>query len=129
MTESSVRRPSLGLHLANGLALALMGSLAPLLWLQGVYTRRKTVVLPEPPGPRSGRTGAGPMLRLLIAGDSAAAGVGVDHQDQSLSGQLKTLLEPHFDLHWELIARTGHTTAELLGRLQAEPPQRLNVTN
>ncbi len=127
MTASSVRLPSLGLHLANGLALALMGSLAPLLWAQGVHTRRKTVVLPEPPGPRSGRTGSGPMLRLLIAGDSAAAGVGVGHQDQALSGQLKTLLEPHFDLHWELIARTGHSTADLLGCLQDEPPRPFDV--
>ena len=127
MAGSSVRLPSLGLHLANALALALMGSLAPLLWLQGVHTRRKTVVLPEPPGPRSGRIGSGPMLRVLIAGDSAAAGVGVDHQDQALSGQLKTLLEPHFDLHWELIARTGRTTADLLGCLQAEPPRPFDV--
>ena len=82
MTESSVRLPSLRLHLANAMGLTLNAPLAPLLWAQGVHTRRKTVVLPEPPGPRSGRTGSGSMLRLLIAGDSAAAGVGVDHQDQ-----------------------------------------------
>jgi lysophospholipase L1-like esterase len=67
------------------------------------------------------------MLRLLIAGDSAAAGVGVDHQAQALSGQLQALLAPRFDLHWELIARTGHTTADLLGRLQAEPPKPFDV--
>jgi lysophospholipase L1-like esterase len=118
---------SFGLHLANAMGLALIAPLAPLLWAQGVHTRRKTVVLPEPPGPRSGRTGAGPMLRLLIAGDSAAAGVGVDHQDQALSGQLQALLAPRFALHWELIARTGHTTADLLGRLQAEPAQPFDV--
>jgi lysophospholipase L1-like esterase len=118
---------SFGLHLANAMALSLVAPLAPLLWVQGVHTRRKTVVLPEPPGPRSGRTGSGSMLRLLIAGDSAAAGVGVDHQDQALSGQLQALLAPRFDLHWELIARTGHTTADLLGRLQAEPARPFDV--
>ena len=116
-----------GLHLTHGLALTLLVPLAPLLWAQGVHTRRKTPVLPEPPGPRSGRAGAGPVLRLLIAGDSAAAGVGVDHQDEALCGQLQALLTPRFDLQWELIARTGHTTADLLECLHATPPRPLDV--
>ena len=116
-----------GLHLTHGLALTLLVPLAPLLWAQGAHTRLKTPVLPEPPGPRSGRAGAGPVLRLLIAGDSAAAGVGVDHQDEALSGQLQALLTPRFDLHWELMARTGHTTADLLERLHATPPRPLDL--
>lgn len=116
-----------GLHLTHGLALTLLVPLAPLLWAQGVHTRRKTPVLPEPPGQRSGRAGAGPVLRLLIAGDSAAAGVGVDHQDEALCGQLQALLTPRFDLQWELIARTGHTTADLLECLHATPPRPLDV--
>jgi lysophospholipase L1-like esterase len=127
MLGSSVRLPTLGLHLANAMGLTLIAPLAPLLWAQGAQTRRKTVVLPEPPGPRSGRAGSGVMLRLLIAGDSAAAGVGVDHQEAALSGQLQALLAPRFDLHWELLARTGHTTADLLGCLQAEPPRPFDV--
>ena len=116
-----------GLHLTNALGLTLLAPLAPLLWAQGVHTRRKTPVLPEPPGPRSGRTGAGPVLRLLIAGDSAAAGVGVDHQNEALSGHLQALLAPRFDLQWELIARTGHTTADLLACLHALPPRPVDV--
>lgn len=116
-----------GLHLNHGLALTLLVPLAPLLWAQGVHTRRKTPVLPEPPGPRSGRAGAGPVLRMLIAGDSSAAGVGVDHQDEALSGQLQALLAPRFDLQWELIARTGHTTADLLACLHALPPRPIDV--
>jgi lysophospholipase L1-like esterase len=127
MIGSSVRLTTLGLHLADAMALTLIAPLAPLLWAQGVQTRRKTVVLPEPPGPRSGRTGSGSMLRLLIAGDSAAAGVGADHQDQALSGHLQASLAPRFDLQWELIARTGHTTADLLGCLQAGPPRPFDV--
>lgn len=48
-------------------------ALAPVLIAQGLQVRRVTPRLPEPPGPRSGTAGGGPPLRLLIAGDSAAA--------------------------------------------------------
>jgi hypothetical protein len=53
-------------------------ALAPVLLLQGLRVRLVTPRLPEPPGPRAGSAGQGPALRLLIAGDSAAAGVGVN---------------------------------------------------
>ncbi|RQR55171.1 hypothetical protein DIE19_24615 [Burkholderia sp. Bp9126] len=49
---------------------ALLG-MAPLLAGQGIYTRAVTPRLPEPGGDRSGRTGNGPPLPVLIAGDSA----------------------------------------------------------
>ena len=62
--------------------LAAIG-LAPLLILQGLYVRRVTPKLPEPLGKRSGVHGTGPRLRLLILGDSAAAGVGVSTQSQA----------------------------------------------
>ncbi|NIP82235.1 MAG: SGNH/GDSL hydrolase family protein, partial [Gemmatimonadetes bacterium] len=51
-------------------------ALAPILVAQGLFVRWRTTRLPEPPGDREGVTGAGPPLRLLVAGDSAAAGVG-----------------------------------------------------
>ena len=46
---------------------ALTLSLAPLLLVQGRWVRRRTPLLPEPPGPRAGVIGQGPVLRLLIA--------------------------------------------------------------
>ncbi len=52
-------------------------ALAPLLLWQGRHVRRVTPRLPEAAGPRAGTTGHGPPLRLLVLGDSAAAGVGV----------------------------------------------------
>src|SRR5918998_1273279 len=55
--------------------LALL-ALAPLLVAQGRRVRRTTPRLPEAPGDREGVTGAGPALRLLVVGDSAAAGAG-----------------------------------------------------
>lgn len=97
-------------------------ALAPLLLVQALYTRRVTPRLPEPPGARSGRLGSGPELRLIIAGDSAAAGVGVDHQDEALSGRLVADLAGRYSLDWTLLATTGATTADLLRRIaDAEP--------
>lgn len=91
--------------------------LGPLLLLQGRHVRRVTPVLPEPPGPREGRRGAGPPLRLMILGDSAAAGVGAPDQGLALAGQLCDRLADRFDLDWKLVARTGATTADTLQTL------------
>lgn len=106
---------------------ALLVLLAPVLLAQGRHTRAVTPRLPEPPGPRAGRAGQGPVLRLLIAGDSAAAGVGAAHQHAALSGRLAASLAPHFDLHWQLTAQTGYTTRDLLQKLAQQPPQRFDA--
>jgi lysophospholipase L1-like esterase len=106
---------------------ALLLSLAPVLLAQGKYARAVTPRLREPPGEREGCAGSGPLLRLLIAGDSAAAGVGVEHQQTALSGQLAAALAPYFGLHWRLIAQTGYTTRDLLLRLAQEPAQTFDV--
>lgn len=97
--------------------------LGPLLWLQGRYVRRVTPRLPEPGGARSGSAGQGPALRLLIAGDSAAAGVGAASQAEALSGQLVQQLARHFCVQWELWATTGHTSEDVMLRLQQAPAQ------
>src|SRR5215218_6698321 len=72
------------------LALAAKVALAPLLVAQAVATRRRAEVLPEASGARQGELGstAAPSLRLLVAGDSSAAGVGVDSQEQAVVGHL-----------------------------------------
>ncbi len=101
--------------------LALVG-LAPLWLAQALYTRRVTPRLPEPPGERRGCAGSGPPLRLLIAGDSAAAGVGVGHQDDALSGQLVAALSRRYRIEWTLLAATGATTPEVHRRLAATEP-------
>jgi lysophospholipase L1-like esterase len=93
--------------------------LLPVLAAQGLAVRRKAQLLPEPIGPREGRAGRGPRLRLLIAGDSSAAGVGAGTQDQALSGRLVKHLARHHAVEWRLEATTGHTTRDTLERLQA----------
>lgn len=88
-------------------------SLAPLLLHQARKLRRQALILPEPPGPRSGGSNGNP--RLLILGDSSAAGVGAAHQSEGLSGALDRALQGRF--HWQLRAETGATTASTLARL------------
>ncbi len=98
-------------------------ALGPVLLVQGVATRLKTPRLPEPPGPRNGSAGDGPVQRLLILGDSAAAGVGAAHQDEALSGQLVARLAEQSRVHWLLVARTGATTRDALETLREMPAQ------
>lgn len=95
--------------------------LAPVLIGQGSYVRRVTPRLPEPEGKRQGTVGKGPDLRLLILGDSAAAGVGVSHQKDALSGQLVSNLARDHCVTWTLLAETGHTAADVLEALRTTP--------
>jgi lysophospholipase L1-like esterase len=90
--------------------LAIKFALGPLLLAQGSYVRYRTPVLPEPRGERMGAFGSGPSLRLLVLGDSAAAGVGVEEQNDALLGQLVGRLAEYHNVQWHLIAQTGATT-------------------
>lgn len=89
-------------------------TLAPLLLVQGLYVRWRTPVLPEAEGDRQGCEGQGRALRLLVIGDSAAAGVGVVHQRDALVGQLVSRLRETRQIHWRLIARKGIGTLDAL---------------
>jgi lysophospholipase L1-like esterase len=99
----------------------------PVLAAQAAWVAARVPRLPEAAGPRCGRTGAGPVLRLLVVGDSSAAGVGVAHQSEALSGQLVRALAPEFDVTWQLIARSGTTTAGALARLRQASPAAFDV--
>ena len=105
-------------------------ALAPLLIGQALHVRRKALILPEPPGERTGQTGSGAALNILIAGDSSAAGVGADSQGQALSGRLAQELAARFTVCWTLEAETGATSAATLRRLRElhkTAPQRFDV--
>mgnify|MGYP001156576059 CR=1 FL=1 len=107
--------------------LAATITLGPFFFVQGHYVRRVTPALPEPPGARAGTHGNGPPLRLLIVGDSAAAGVGALSQDQGLCGQLVAFLAPHFRVAWKLIAKTGATTNDTLRLLASAARESFDV--
>lgn len=99
------------------LTLILLG---PWLWLQGRAVRRDTPKLPEAEGVREGELGKGPPLSILLTGDSAAAGVGVEWQSEALSGRLMQALSEHFSLRWKLVAETGLDSSGLLQCLQRQ---------
>lgn len=95
-------------------------ALSPLLLVQALRLRKRALRLPEAAGPRRGTTGAGPPLRLLIIGDSSAAGVGATTQREALAGQLTAALGRRRTVSWQLIASTGATTATTLARLKSD---------
>lgn len=96
--------------------------LAPVLLWQGRQVRRRALQLPEAAGARAGQAGQGALkLRLLIVGDSSGAGVGAPTQDLALAGRLAAHLAQALDgrVHWQLVARTGHDSADARAHLAA----------
>lgn len=108
------------------LKLATFG-LLPVLLIQGTKVRKNTLRLPEASGDREGRIGQGKPLSLLILGDSAAAGVGVETQQDALSGAIITELQHEYQLWWKLHAKTGDTTKQVLQAIHDLEPQIYDV--
>lgn len=108
------------------LKLATFG-LLPVLLIQGTKVRRNTPRLSEATGDREGRIGQGKPLSLLILGDSAAAGVGVETQQDALSGAIIAELQDKFMLQWKLHAKTGDTTKQVLQAIHDLEPQSYDV--
>lgn len=104
-------------------------ALAPLLVAQALRTRARLPRLPEPPGERSGQAGSGPPLKLLVLGDSSAAGVGVAHQHDALAAPLAAALARAAGrrVAWRLLAQSGLTTAQLLPLVRQEAPAPADV--
>ena len=96
-------------------------ALAPVLIGQALSTKSRAQMLPVPDGRRSGLIGAGPPLRLLIVGDSSAAGVGVTSQSQALLGQVTAGLADDFEVKFDLVAESGARTGDVLGWLPGLP--------
>ena len=125
--------------------------LAPIYLYQGYKVKRDTVRLPEPEGERHGRvklTDAAQQitndndhtLSVMVVGDSAAAGVGSQTQQDALAGQLIPALQQQAlgnqgfgqqfaTLSWSVQATTGHTSFDILRRLYVipKPSQPLDV--
>ena len=113
--------------------------LAPVYLYQGRRIKRDTIRLPEPNGERHGRVELNPSasvtrnatkntLTLMVVGDSAAAGVGSQTQQEALVGKLIPILVQQSTIHtqfdeltWSLQATTGHTSFDILRRLYILP--------
>ncbi len=95
-------------------------ALAPVLYRQAGRLKRAAVELPEPNGERSGSAGEGDLrLRLLVAGDSSAAGVGARSQDDALAAPLARNLARRLEgkVQWQLVAQSGLTSEGVLHKL------------
>jgi lysophospholipase L1-like esterase len=82
---------------------------------QARWLKRTALRLPEAAGAREGMEGEGDLrLRLLVVGDSSAAGVGVAEQAQALAMPLAANLAKRLggSVGWQLAAQTGMNTAQ-----------------
>jgi lysophospholipase L1-like esterase len=109
------------------LDLAARALLMPVLLGQAVYLRRSVITLPEPSGARSGVLGDGAPLRLLVIGDSSAVGVGVETQADALTGQVTTQLAGEGAIAFDLVAKVGAKTSDVLTWLDDLPQDRYDV--
>ncbi|MBM94558.1 MAG: G-D-S-L lipolytic protein [Oceanospirillaceae bacterium] len=96
-----------------------LGALSPVIAWQGKQVRRQTLRLPEAAGKRE-QLNDDDHFRVLIVGDSAAAGVGVEEQSDALLGQLVSRLSKNHPVGFRLSANTGDSSADLLRKLQAD---------
>lgn len=97
----------------------------PILIAQATRLRHAAPELPEPYGPRRGTVGQGEQrLRLLVVGDSSAAGVGARTQREALARPLAERLARRLagSVRWQLIARSGLTSEAVLRLLMRAQP-------
>jgi lysophospholipase L1-like esterase len=99
----------------------LLAALSPILWLQSRHVRRNAPRLPEAAGPRQGAVGCANHLKILVIGDSGAAGVGVQHMNEGLCGQLVALIGQERSVSWAVIASNGLDSAGMIKLLEFEP--------
>ncbi len=93
----------------------------------GLCCQKNTPRLAEPEGERIGQKGVGQSLALLILGDSAAAGVGVNAQDDALLGSILKELSSEFSIQFYLQATTGFTTDQVIQSIQTLETQHFDV--
>jgi lysophospholipase L1-like esterase len=97
----------------------------PFLYLQGQYVRRKVGRLPDASGETSGRTGIHERsVKLLVIGESTAAGVGARTHENGLAGQFAKYLSRKLGktVDWRVIGRTGITVKETIRELVPQIP-------
>lgn len=111
---------------------AVMG-LLPVALAQNVWLRVAGRRLPEPMGARAGWTGdsTAEPLRLLVAGDSMAVGVGCSAMERSLAPRLAyhLALKLRRRVEWQVLGGRHWTAAELLRSLALDgaPPHDISM--
>lgn len=111
---------------------AVLG-LLPVALAQNLWLRVAGGRLPEPLGVHAGWTGdaSAPPLRLLVAGDSLALGLGCSAMERSLAPRLAyhLALRLRRRVEWQVLAGRHWTAAELLRSLTIEgaPPHDIGL--
>ncbi|GAB4475691.1 MAG: SGNH/GDSL hydrolase family protein [Burkholderiaceae bacterium] len=101
--------------------LAAKIALGPLLLWQAQRVRRDTPRLPVAAGAPAGEAGSGAPLRLLVIGESTAAGVGAAHHGEALAGELAVRLARRLGRRvlWRVLGENGATARRALRVLEA----------
>ena len=98
---------------------------APFLYLQGKYVRRKIGRLPDASGETKGKVGTEkPFAKLLIIGESTAAGVGARTHETGLAGNFSKFLSAKVSksIEWQVIGKSGITVKETIHELVPKIP-------
>lgn len=102
----------------RALSAASLVLLAPILLVQGRRVRRVTPRLPPADGPHDGNIPGPRALRLLIAGESTAVGVGVSTHGEGLAGQTALALAASTGrgVRWRVLGRSGASARDLVAQ-------------
>jgi lysophospholipase L1-like esterase len=98
---------------------------APFLYLQGQYIRRKIGRLPDASGETKGKFLRGSdTAKLLVLGESTAAGVGATTHETGLAGQFARFLGEKIgqSVEWHVVGRSGITVKETIHELVPKIP-------
>jgi lysophospholipase L1-like esterase len=94
---------------------------APFLYLQGQYVRRQVGRLPDAGGEKRGKfTVAGAAsVKLLVLGESTAAGVGASTHETGLAGQFAKFLGEKIgkSVEWQVVGKSGITVKRTIAEL------------
>lgn len=106
----------------NLLSRAAAIPLAPVLFVQARKARASIPRLPDAALPWNGSLPGADLIRLLVLGDSTAAGVGADSQSEALPGSLAHEFGDRFDrgTQWAALGENGATSRDILERFVAE---------
>jgi lysophospholipase L1-like esterase len=98
---------------------------APFLYLQGKYVRRKVGRLPDASGEKRGVFAGGQArVKMLVLGESTAAGVGASTHETGLAGQFARFLSAKIrkSVEWQVVGRSGITVRETIYELVPKIP-------
>ena len=102
----------------NLLSRAAAIPLAPVLLMQARRARASIPRLPDAALPWTGSLPGADLIRLLVLGDSTAAGVGVESQNEALPGSFAQEFGDRFDrgTTWTAIGENGASSRDILER-------------